>query len=370
MKKVLILANNDGGLYHFRRELLESLIGNGYEVIISVPEGKYREQIEAIGCRYIPTPIDRHGMNPVKDGMLFIKYGKMIKKHTPDVVLTYTIKPNVYGALQARLRKVPYIVNITGLGTALQKKGIVQKVLITLYRLSLAKASCVFFQNEQNLKFMEENGCIKTATKLIPGSGVNIKEFSYVAYPSADMPVRILNITRIMKDKGIEEFLDAAEKIKKKYPEIIFELVGDYEPDERELYEPWINALQKEDIVKYYGYQKDVKPFIERSHLVVNPTYHEGMSNVLQEAAASGRPVAASDISGCREIFEDGEGGIAFAVQNAEALEWAIDKFVKMNYTEKSNMGKKARDYIERFFDRRIVIQAYMDAINTIEKRL
>ncbi len=370
MKNVLILANNDGGLYHFRRELLEALIGNGYEVIVSVPEGKYREQIEAIGCRYIPTPIDRHGMNPVKDGMLFIKYGKIIKKHTPDVVLTYTIKPNIYGALQARLRKVPYIVNITGLGTALQNRGIIQKVLLALYRISLAKASCVFFQNEQNLKFMEECGCIKTATKLIPGSGVNVKEFSYATYPSADKPIRILNITRIMKDKGIEEFLEAAERIKEKYPEVIFEIIGDYESDERKIYAPRIEALQEANIVKYYGYQKDVRPFIEKSHLIVNPTYHEGMSNVLQEAAAVGRPVAATDISGCREIFEDGEGGMVFAVQSAEALEHVLEKFVELNYNEKCNMGKKARDYIERFFDRNIVIQAYMDEINTIEKRL
>lgn len=369
MTKILILANNDGGLYHFRKELLESFVQNNYEVIISVPEGKYKSQIEEIGCTYVVTGMDRHGMNPFKDGMLFLKYGKMIKKYKPDIVLTYTIKPNIYGALQARIRKVPYLVNVTGLGMALQNVGFMQKILLLMYRISMKKAACVFFQNEQNLRFMKEYGCVNSPTRLIPGSGVNIKEYAQMPYPKNPV-THILNITRIMKDKGIEEFLAAAERIKLTYPDVIFEVLGDYEEDTKAIYEPRIEKLQKKDIIKYYGYQKDVRPFIGNCHLVLNPTYHEGMSNVLLEAAASGRPVAASNISGCKEIFEDGKGGIAFEAQSVDALVGALERFLGMSYEERRTMGAEARKYVEKFFDRQIVIQAYLEEINTIEKRI
>lgn len=369
MKRILILANNDGGLFHFRKELLERFVRDNYDVIISAPEGTYKSQIEAIGCTYVSTNMDRHGMNPFKDGLLFLKYGKIIKKYKPDVILTYTIKPNIYGALQARLKKVPYLVNITGLGMALQNDWFMQKMLLAMYRVSMKKAACVFFQNEQNLQFMKEHGCVNSQTRLIPGSGVNIEEYAQIPYPDNEAP-RILNITRIMKDKGIEEFMAAAERIKAAYPDIIFEVLGDYEEDTRVIYEPRIEELQKKGIIKYYGYQIDVKPYIERCDLVVNPTYHEGMSNVLLEAAASGRPVLASNISGCREIFEDGKGGIAFEPQSVEALTQALEKFLCMSYEERQTMGKEARKYIEKFFDRQIVIQAYLEEINTIEKRI
>lgn len=370
MKKVLILANNDGGLFHFRKELLETLVQNNYEVVISVPEGKYKAQIEEIGCTYVSTDIDRHGMNPVKDGLLFLKYGQLIRKYKPDVILTYTIKPNIYGALQARIKKIPYVVNITGLGTALQNNGLMHRILLIMYRASMKKASCVFFQNVQNMQFMKERGCVNSKTRLIPGSGVNIREYEMVEYPEENMPVRILNITRIMWDKGIEEFLEAAVKVKEKYPDTIFEVLGDFELDEKSIYETRIEELQKQGIIKYYGYQKDVRPFIGKCHLVVNPTYHEGMSNVLQEAAASGRPVAASDINGCKEIFEDGKSGFAFEVQNTEALVRALEKFLELSYEERKEMGQAARNYIEKHFDREIVIQAYLEEINTIEKRV
>jgi len=370
MKTILILINNDGGLFHFRKELLESFIRNDYKVIISVPEGEYKSQIEAISATYVPTPVDRHGMNPIKDGLLFLKYGKLMKKYQPDVVLTYTIKPNIYGALQARIRKIPCLINVTGLGMALQKDGFMQKILLGMYRLSMKNAACVFFQNEQNLQFMKERNCVNSRTRLIPGSGVNITEYAKESYPPKDAPIRILNITRIMKDKGIEEFMGTAEKIKEAYPEVCFEVLGDFEEDSRTIYAPRIEELQKKGIIKYYGYQKDVRPFIGRCHLVVNPTYHEGMSNVLLEAAACARPIAASDISGCREIFEDGKSGIAFEPQSAQALTQAIEKFISMSYEERQRMGQEARQHVEKYFDRQIVIQAYLEEINTMEKRI
>ena len=363
MNTILILTNHDGGLFHFRREVLQALLAENFRVVVCVPEGVYRNQLEEMGCLYEPTEIERHGMNPIKDFSLFLKYGKLIKKYQPSVILTYTIKPNIYGALQARIRKVPYLVNVTGLGMALQKNGPVQKLLLFLYRISMKKAACVFFQNTQNLDFMKDKRCIHTRTRLLPGSGVNLKEFVPLPYPDADGEVMILNITRIMKDKGVEELLAAAENLHRRYPRVIFEIIGDYEEDSRSDYESKVEELQKNGIIRYYGYQKDVKRFLNKCHLVVHPTYHEGMSNVLLEAAASARPVAASDISGCREIFEDGKGGIAFKPQSTEALVQALEQFLELNADRKKEMGAAARSYVEEHFDREIVIQAYMEEI-------
>ena len=369
MKTILILTNSDSGLFHFRKELLECLIQNGYRVIVSVPEGQYQSQIESTGCVYLPIQMDRHGMNPFKDAVLFKKYGQLIRKHKPDVVLTYTIKANIYGAVQARLHKTPCLINITGLGMALQKESMLQKVLLALYRFSMKKAACVFFQNEQNLQYMKEKKCVTAPIRLIPGSGVNLEEYRAQPYPEENEPIRILNITRIMKDKGIEEFLSAAEIMKQRNPEMIFEIVGDYEPDSRAIYEPRIEELQKKGIIKYYGYQKDVKPFIKNSHLVVNPTYHEGMSNVLLEAAASARPVAASNINGCKEIFEDKKGGLLFEAQNVQSMIQTLECFIQMEYEERQKMGREARQYVEDHFDRKKVVDAYLEEIQKIEKR-
>ncbi len=368
MTTILILINSDSGLFHFRRELLECLVQKEYKVLISVPAGPYTAQIEKMGCTCLPVKMDRHGMNPFKDAGLFLRYGRLIREYKPDIVLTYTIKPNLYGALQAGLHHKPCFMNITGLGTALQKEGILQRLLLGFYRFSMKKAACVFFQNEQNLNFMKEKKCVAASVRLIPGSGVNLEEYKALTYPAENGQIRILNITRIMKDKGIEEFLAAAENIKKRCPEVIFEIVGDYESDSRAFYELRIEELQKKGIIKYYGYQKDVKPFIRESHLIVNPTYHEGMSNVLLEAAASGRPVAATDIHGCKEIFEDQKGGLLFQAQNVQSLIDTLEIFLGMTHDERQRMGQEAREYVAVHFDRKKVVEAYLEEIQKIEK--
>lgn len=367
MKTILILTNFDGGLYHFRKELLKRLIEKGYSVIVSMPEGEYTSKIEKMGVECISTSLERHGMNPVKEFRLFLKYGSIIKNCKPDVILTYTIKPNLFGAIQAGIRKVPCIVNVTGLGTALQNPGILQKILLKMYRTALKKADCVFFQNRENYEFMEKNGCIRGKARLIAGSGVNLKEYPAVPYPENTGQVHILAITRIMKDKGIGELLTAAEHLKKEYPELVFDIVGDYEEDTREQYEPKVEELQKKGIINYHGYQKDVRPFLKECRLLVHPTYHEGMSNVLLEAEASARPVAASDISGCRETFVNGVGGIVFASGSAAALEEAVRNFVEMDYETQKAMGEAARLYVEGKFDREKIVDAYLEEIELIK---
>lgn len=246
----------------------------------------YVERIKALGCEYIPTAFERRGMNPFKDMKLLLFYRRLIKTHSPAAVLTYTIKPNIYGGLAARLTGIPYLVNVTGLGTTLEHGGVLQKMIVLMYRTALKKAFCVFFQNQGNRDFLVQRGCVTGKTRVIPGSGVNLKEHLPQEYP-ADTPVRFVSIMRLMKDKGIEELLTAAQRIHERHPDTLFQILGAYEEETRQLYEPCVKALEEKGAIRYYGYRDDVPEFLKECQAVVHPSYHEGMSNVLLEAAAT-----------------------------------------------------------------------------------
>lgn len=363
-KSVLILANSDSGLYDFRREVIIALQKEGYCVHVSVPDTGYAKKIDALGCVRYETQLDRRGMNPLRDGKLFLFYLRLIRRVKPAAVLTYTIKPNIYGGMACRLLRVPYLANITGLGTTLEHGGLLQKLIVVLYRESLHSAGCIFFQNRRNLAFMQEKGCLKRGakTRVTSGSGVNLQEHGYRPYPQ-DEQVRFLSVMRIMKDKGIEELLEAAKAVHAEYPETVFQILGAYEEESRSRYEPMIEGLQSEGIVQYYGYRDDVEAFYEGCQAVIHPSYHEGMSNVLQEAAAAGRPLIASDINGCKEIFEDGVSGIAFPPGDAAGLTDAVLSFLSLSRNRREEMGKRARAYVEQHFDRKNVVAAYLEEI-------
>lgn len=369
-KSVLILTNSDSGLYDFRKEVLTALQKEGYRVHVSVPDTGYAKKIDALGCIRHETHLDRRGMNPLQDGKLFLFYLRLIRQVRPAAVLTYTIKPNVYGGMACRLLRVPVLANITGLGSTLQKSGILQKLIVFLYREGLRCASCVFFQNKKNLEFMTEKGCLKRGApvRVIPGSGVNLQEHEYRPYPG-DKQVRFLSVMRIMKDKGIGELLETAGTIHAQYPETLFEILGAYEEESRDRYEPLIGDLQSRGAVRYYGYRDDVAAFYEDCHALIHPSYHEGMSNVLQEAAAAGRPVLASDINGCKEIFEDGISGFAFPPKDAAGLTEAVRRFLSLSHSQREEMGRQARAYVEGHFDRRDVVEAYLEEIRRVTGR-
>lgn len=366
-KAILVLGNSDSGLYDFRREVLGELLQEGYSVHVSVPDTGYADKIRELGCIYHETAMERRGMNPAKDGKLFLFYRKLLRQVRPAAVLTYTIKPNIYGGVACRLQRTPRIVNVTGLGTTLEHEGMMQKLIVFLYRMGLKNAGCVFFQNEKNLAFMKQKGCLQqnAVTKVIPGSGVNLEEHRAKPYPK-DRELRFVSVMRIMQDKGIGELLEAARRIHEKHPEAVFELLGSYEEETRERYEPLIEDLQSKGIVRYYGYRDDIPEFYEHCCAVIHPSYHEGMSNVLQEAAATARPVLASDINGCREIFEDGISGIAFLPKDADSLTGAIGRFLELSLKEREEMGRQARAYVEQHFDRKGVVREYAEMLKKL----
>lgn len=361
--KILILANNDMGLYKFRKELPERLIADGHEVYVSVPDGDFVNDIKKLGCKVATTYISRHGTNPAEDLKLMKKYRRYIKKVQPDVVFTYTIKPNVYGGMVCASLGVPYVPNITGLGTAIENKGILQIVTLNLYRYAMRKAQTVFFQNTANEEYFKSKKIAVGKHKMLPGSGVNLKYFTYAEPKTTEIGrEEFLFVGRVMKDKGIEEFLEAARLVKGEYPYTNFVVVGDLDGE----YKDTLNQAQMDGIINYASIQLDVRPYYEKCDAVVLPSYHEGMANVLLEASAVGRPVLASDIPGCRETYVEGITGIGFEPRSAKSLYQAIVRFIKISAEEKHRMGKRAREKVESEFDREIVIEKYIEEIQKV----
>ncbi len=362
-KRILILANNDVGLYRFRKELLVELLATGYEVYISLPQGEYIEKLKELGCIYIETPFERRGMNPIKDILLLIKYYNLVKRMKPAVVLTYTIKPNVYGGMVCKLLKIPYLSNITGLGTSIEKNGFMQKVILQMYRFGLNKADCIFYQNVHNMKFMKKHHVEAKREKLLPGSGIDLITNPYEEYPTENSEIKFLSVMRIMKDKGICELLECAKTIKKQYTKVRFSLVGEY--DEEYLKEQ-VEKAQREGIIEYLGFRNDIHELMANHHCIIHPSYHEGMSNILLEAAACGRPVIASDIPGCAEVFEHRKTGYGFTVKNVDEMIKCVQEFIEMPIEQKAQMGRNGRSKVEKEFDRKIVIDSYIQEINKI----
>lgn len=360
MGKILILANYDVGLYKFRKELLEKLLEQ-YEVYISLPDGQYIDQLEKMGCYFIETDVDRRGTNVISDLNLIRFYRKIMKKYLPDVVLSYTIKPNIYGGIVAKQLKIPYIANVTGLGTALENDGFLQKILIRLYRYSLTDAQKVFFQNQKNMNFFKVNKIAVNLHDSLPGSGVNTNDFKVLDYPD-DSEINFVFISRIMKDKGIDHYLEAAEHIKNKYESVNFHICGFSEGN----YEDKIEELHDNGTIIYHGMVDNIQDILKNMHCIVHPSYHEGMSNVLLESASSGRPIIASDIPGCRETFNDGETGFSFPKKNTEKLIDILEKFISLNNEERRKMGIQGRKKMEQEFDRQIVVEKYLEEIKNI----
>lgn len=371
---IALLTNNDDDVYCFRKELIDGIIGAGYDMLISCPYGEKFELMKDYKYIYDDPDIDRRGTNVINDYKLFRHYRKLFKKYRPDVVLTYTAKPGVYGSIAARTCGIPYINNVTGFGSVLNKTGLMRSFIMGLFKFAYRKAECVMFQNSTNMKLAQESGMVSGECKLIPGSGVALERYPVQNYPDGGdgitgETVRFNYFGRIMHDKGVDNYIECAKRIKAEYPNTEFNMCGFIEPTEAH-YEAELKQLGEQGVVFYHGSQKDVKPFIARAHAIIHPsTYGEGMSNVLLENASSGRPLITTDNPGCMETVDEGKSGFIYHGGNVDELTATVKKFLAMPNAERKAMGLAGRAKVEKEFSREIVVQAYLEKIGSILKK-
>lgn len=368
---IALLTNNDDDVYCFRKELIDGIIAEGYEMLISCPYGEKFELMRDVSFKYDNPVIDRRGTNVLADGRLFLHYMKLFKKEKPDVVLTYTAKPNVYASLAARMLGIPYINNVTGIGSVVNMTGIKKAFILWLFKFAYKGAAYVMFQNSTNMKLAVDSGMIKGEYRLIPGSGVDLNRYPLQEYPDGGDgkigdTVVFNYIGRVLYDKGVDDYIEAAKRIKKEYPNTEFNMLGFIEPTENH-YEKELEDLGRCDIIKYRGSQKDVRPWIARSHAIIHPsTYGEGMSNVLLENASSGRFLITTDNPGCQETVVNGESGYIYHGGDVDALTETIKKFLQLDNETRKSMGVRGRKHIEDNFSREIVVEEYKEKIKDI----
>lgn len=362
MKKIMLISPKDNNFYNFRSELILKLKEMGHEVVLVCPYGKKIDYFTERGCRFIDISIDRRGTSIRNDLKLIKDYKKIIKVERPDVVLTYTSKPSIYVGYVCGKLHIPYIVNNAGL---MDTTGMFDKFMKLLYKIGWSKASCIMYQNTYERDVVNKLLHNKVHFRDIPGSGVNLEEFKFTEYPESDDIITFNYVARIVKIKGINELLECAERIKSKYSNTRFVLYGDYDDDS---YRQKVEDLERRGIVEYGGIRLDMKPYITKAHAVIHPSYYEGMTNVVLEHSAMGRPCIGSNIPGVREEIDDGKTGYLHEVKNVDSMVAAVEKFLSLSHEEKARMGRMAREKMEYEFSREIVTEAYLEEIGKVLK--
>lgn len=362
-KKVAIITNLYNDVLHQRKEVIEGLVSAGYHVLIFC-QGTDKLLATFGDCiEYYEVPIDRRGKNPFHDMKMFLQYIKRLRLFKPNVILTYTTKPNIYGSMEARFFHIPYIMNVTGLGSIFNASGFIALMVTRLYAYSISQAGCVFFQNLENQKIFEQKNIHCNSSRVIPGSGVNIAVHRLEPYPQSDKIIRFLFVSRILKEKGIFVLIEAAKILKKEYPNLEFHICGPCEKG----YEKYINRANQDNVVIYHGPQDNIHQFMKNCHALVHPSFYpEGTSNVCLEAASTGRPVLTTDMPGCRNTVNDGESGFIFKPNDVQALIQAIKNFLLLSREEKCTMGLLGRAKVEKEFDRRIIVDYYLKEIKRL----
>lgn len=367
-KKILILGNSALVVYKFRKEIVQKLIQEGYEVWTAFPNGPFGEGkklSKQYGCKFVEVPINRRGKNPFQDLVLLHCYYKMIRKINPDCVLAYTVKCDIYGGIACRWARIPFIPNITGLGTGLANGGTVALITRLLYRYAIEKSSCVFFQNSEDKRYFDKYKIKYRKGIILPGSGVNLKDFTPLPYPD-DRIVRFVYVARVMKAKGIEQYLDAARELKKKYGDHVeFHICGYCEEDYKDI----LKIEGDKGVIIYHGLLDSVITLEEKCHCIVLPTFHpEGVSNVLLEGAACARPLITTKRVGCAETVDDGVSGYLINERDSIDLIDKMEKFIALSNEERRIMGIYGRKKIEEKFNRKIVVDSYLNELEMIRK--
>lgn len=365
MPRVLVFANDNSTIYNFRRELLRRLVGDGYQVTVALPAHERNQAFRELGCEVVETPLSRFGTNPVRESVSLVRFIQIIRRLAPDVVLTYTAKPNIYGGLAAQFCGVPYLNTVTGLGAAFQSESVVRRVSAFMQRVAYRKSSRVFFQNNANRAEFERLGIVGHNTAVLPGSGVNLDLHALEPYPVDTGTTRFITVSRIRHDKGFDELFAVIRRVCAQRDDVEFHVVGWYEDD---TYRDAVTEMENQFPLVIHGGvpQERVHELIAQSHCLLHPSHHEGMANVILEASATGVPSIASDIPGCREAIDDGVTGLLFPAKGVDALETRIDRFLSIPWEDRRSMGLAARQKMATEFDREKVVDRYLEQIRGI----
>jgi glycosyltransferase involved in cell wall biosynthesis len=365
--KIVLTANTTWNLVNFRSSLMQYLVNSGHEVIVAAPPDAAVKKLHEAGIRHYPIHMDQQAIAPAKDAMVIARYLQLFRQERPDVVFGFTIKANIYGAIAARVFAIPFLPNISGLGTAFLRSGWMERLATTLYRVAFRKVSIVFFQNADDLALFVEKKIVSTdQARPIPGSGIDLRHFR----PGRENKTKkqeivFLLIARLLRDKGVGEFVEAARIVGTKYSNARFQLLGQTDAPnrtaiDRQTVDQWVDA----GFVEYLGTAEDVRGYIKAADCVVLPSYREGAPRSLLEAAAMAKPLIATDVPGCREVVENGVNGFLCEARNATDLAAKIDAFLSLDDSERQEMGRQSRKLVEKKFDVKFVIDAYGRALD------
>lgn len=364
---VVIGANSFWNIANFRKGLISALVEQGYRPVIAVPDAE-TEWASKIGAETATIAIDRSGLDPLHDARTLIGFRKLFRQLKPVVFLGFTVKPNIYGSIAAQMSGVYSLPNISGLGTAFIRGGWLTKFVTLLYRLALRRSKIIFFQNPDDRDLFVGRGIIAPGqARLLPGSGIDLDRFAPAEQPAEGPPVFLL-VGRLLGDKGLREFVDAARELRVKYPGWRFQLLGPLDEGNRtSIKRNELDGWRRDASIEYLGEARDVRPHIAQATAVVLPSYREGLPRSLLEAAAMARPLIATDVPGNRHLVDSGRNGLLCEVRNAPSLAAVMERMGLMNPEQRAAMGAAGRAKVEREFDEKLVIQAYLDAIRQLQ---
>ena len=370
-KKIFINLNTAWNLLNFRAGLIRALLDSGYEVIVVAPHDKYVAEIEELGCRFIHLEMDVQGIHPARDFLLICRYVRLIKIEHPDVCLFFTVKPNVFGSLASAFCGIPYINNVTGLGAVFIQRGWLMWLVSFLYKLAFKNSSKVFFQNNDDLELFVEKKLVNLhLTDVLPGSGINLNRFSpleCIVRKPLYSPFRFLLIARMLVDKGVVEYVNAAEILRKDGLQIECCLLGFLDvQNPASISSDQMKIWTDQGIVNYLGASDDVRRHISQADCIVLPSYREGLPRSLLEAAAMAKPIITTNVPGCKEVVVDGINGFICEAKNTDDLASKMLDMFFLSEEQRNHMGQNGRLKIVREFDEKLVIQKYLSAIEKI----
>ncbi|KAA5549185.1 glycosyltransferase family 4 protein [Adhaeribacter rhizoryzae] len=368
--RIAIVINKSWNIYNFRMGLVKAFLKLGHEVVAIAPEDEYSQKLVLAGCRYYPIEMESKGTNPLEDLMLTKRFYDCYRQVKPDVILQYTIKPNIYGTVAARLAGIPTINNVSGLGTVFIVRNFVSKVALKLYKFAFRFPIKVFFQNKEDRQLFLDHRLIKEQiTDVLPGSGIDTQRFKPAPIFTRNQQFTFLMVARVLYEKGVVEYVEAARIIKARYPEVRCQLLGGIDESgnigiKKSVFQEWVD----EGAIEYLGTSGKVETHIAEADCVVLPSYREGTPKTLLEAAAMGKPIVTTNVPGCRETVIEGQNGFLCEVRNSEDLADKMIKMYQLPVADLENMGKASRQLAEEKFDERYVIDKYLAAIQAIAK--